>query len=118
MVSGSSRTTDMNLRRALQPSLLRNLVLQTLALSILPLLALAVATIYVSDEVVLERFQAESEVLAAASAKDLEEYVQQNSKSASLIAEIKQTRDALAARDTQAIKALLLPLKSRLGLAI
>ncbi len=108
----------MDLPLLLRPSLLRSLFLRTLAVAVVPLLVLALAILYVSDQVALDRFQEESAIVAASAAKDIAEYVVQTTRNASLISEIQQTREALASRDQQRIKAQLLPLKSRLGLDI
>ena len=108
----------MGPRLLLRPSLLRTLLLQMLALAVMPLVLLSAAFSYVSDRIVLDRFREQSEVISAAAAKDLADFVTQANRSAALIAELQQTRDALASGDQQRIKAELLPLKSRLGFAI
>ena len=106
----------MALRALLRPSLLRSLVAGALGLAIGPLLILALAVSYVADRVVLERFQSESGNLAGEASKDISDRIDQTSRGAVLIAHLAQTREAFVSRDEQAIRVLVLPLKSQLGL--
>jgi diguanylate cyclase (GGDEF)-like protein len=106
------------LRRVLQPSLLRTLLVRSLLVAVVPLVLLGFAVTYVTDQVILQRFQEESELVAKTTGGDVQEFVVQTTRFASLISEIQQTKQALASRDPQVIKAQLLPLKSRLGLEV
>ena len=106
----------MVLKRALQPSLLRTLLVRSLLVAVVPLIVLGAAVSYVADRVILQQFEEESGLVAATAATSIAEFVQTNSHYASLIAEIEQTKTALVSKDPQVIKAQLLPLKSRLGL--
>ena len=108
----------MDPRRVFAPSLLRAILGRTLLVAALPLLILAVAVVYISDRVVLDRFTEESQLVAKTVGDDIHERVVVTTRNASLIAEIQPTREAIASGDAQRIKSLLLPLKSRLGLDV
>ncbi len=106
----------MNLRRILAPSLLRVLLARTLIAAAVPLVVLAIAVIFITDRVILDRFQEESALVSKTVEGDIHERVITVTRNASLIAELQPTRDVISSRDPQRIRALLLPLKSRLGL--
>ena len=100
----------------LAPGLMRTLLVRMLLVALLPLAVIALVVTNLSDRLILERFQQESELLAKQAAKDLGDHVAQTTRYASLIAELQQTRDAFASGDRRQMIAELLPLKSRLQL--
>ncbi len=108
----------MDLLGVLRPSLLRAFLLRTLAAAVIPLAVFGLVVAYVTDQVILQRFQEASEVAGQQAAKDIDEFVRQTTRYARLISEIQQTDIVLASRDPQVIRAYLLPLRSRLGLEI
>ncbi len=105
-------------QRVVGPGLLRLLLGRTLLVGLVPLFLLAAVSLTFSENLVYERFQEESGIVADRLAADLADRVLLASRSARLIAELDATRDVIGSTDVARMRALMLPLKGRLGLDI
>jgi signal transduction histidine kinase/HAMP domain-containing protein len=74
--------------------------------------------IYESDQLILKQFEDESQILADVALKEIDDQAKAALKAAALTAGLKQTRDLTLARDVEGTQAFLLPVKSRLDVAV
>ncbi len=106
------------LQQLFAPSLLRALVGRTVAVAVGALVVLAAVALYESNELVLQQFEDEAEVVAQTAANEIADQSAQNQKAASLIAGLPTTRDLTEEGDHDGLTAFLLPQKSRLNVDI
>ena len=99
----------------LKPGLHRQLLGWTLATSLLPLVLLALVCAHVTEQMLMERFEADAVGRAQAVTMRFRDRVTATTQAARMVAEIQPTRDVLL-ESPQTAARLLLPLKTRLGL--
>lgn len=102
-------------RSVLRPGLHRHLLGWTLLTSLVPLVLLAVVCARVTEQMLMERFEADAVGRAQAVTTRLRDRVTATTQSARMVAEIQPTRDTLSDSERSAAR-LLLSLKTRLGL--
>ncbi|GAC1317910.1 MAG: hypothetical protein NVSMB2_12190 [Chloroflexota bacterium] len=101
----------------LRPGLHRQLLAWTLATSLVPLVLLALVCAQVTEQMLMERFEADAVGRAQAVTMRLRDRVSATTQAARMVAEIQPTRDVLSETPQTAAR-LLLPLKTRLGLDV
>ena len=108
----------MRLRRLLFGSLAGVLLWQTLLISVLPMLFIAIVAVYASNALVRARFAGEATYVASTAANGILDKAAVTSHTAELLAEFPTTRALTEAGDADRLTAFLLPMKSRLGVDI
>lgn len=102
-------------RSVLRPGLHRRLLGWTLVTSLVPLVLLAAVCARVTEQMLMERFEADAVGRAQAVTTRLQDRVTATTQAARMVAEIQPTRDSLSDAP-QTTARLLLPFKTRLGL--
>jgi signal transduction histidine kinase/HAMP domain-containing protein len=100
------------------PSLLRALVGRNVLVSVLALVVVTAVAIYESNQLILKQFEDESQILADVALKEIDDQAQAALKAAALTAGLPTTRELTERRDVEGTQAFLLPVKSRLDVAV
>lgn len=108
----------MRLRRLLFGSLATTLLWQTLLISILPMLAVAMVALYASKALIEARFSADARYVAATAANGILQEADETSQNANLLAEFPTTRALTEEGDSNGLTTFLLPMKTRLGVDV
>ncbi len=103
------------LRRRLFNSLATVLLWQTMLLSVLPMLMIAVIALYASRAVVGGRFGEEGRYVVAAASNAVQQKASDTTNIANLLAVFPSTRSFVTAHDADGLTAFLMPMKSRFG---
>jgi diguanylate cyclase (GGDEF)-like protein len=103
------------LRRLLFGSLATALLGQTLILSIVPMLLVAVAALYTSTALIQSRFEDEDRYVASTAANGILEKATETTHTADLLADFPTTQALAANHDVEQLTTLLIPMKSRFG---
>jgi diguanylate cyclase (GGDEF)-like protein len=111
-------TSVHGLRRRIFDSLATLLLWQTLLLSVLPVLLIAVASLYISSHLIRSRFEQEAGYVSATAAGGLQEKADETTNTANLLAEFPSTGTLIEARNSSALAGFLLPMKSRLNVDV
>ena len=102
------------MQKLFAPSLLRALVGRNVLVSVLSLVVLTAVAIYESNELILNQFGDESEILANVALNEIRDQSEVAQKAAALTAGLPTTRELTERRDVEGIQSFLLPVKSRL----
>jgi diguanylate cyclase (GGDEF)-like protein len=103
------------LRRLLFGSLATALLWQTLILSILPMLLVAIVALYASTALIQARFEDEDRYVASTAANGILEKATETTHTADLLADFPTTQRLVQDHDIEQLTALLVPMKSRFG---
>jgi len=103
------------LRRHLFDSLATVLLWQTLLLSVLPMLLIAVVALYASRAVIEARFKDEAKYVAATANNGVVQKAAETTNIANLLAEFPSTPALAEANDTDGLTSFLIPMKTRFG---
>jgi len=103
------------LRRRLVGSLATVLLWQTLLLSVVPMVLIAVVALYASRAVIQARFVEEAKYVVATAASGVLQEAAETTNIANLLAEFPSTRSLAEASDTNGLTSFLLPMKTRFG---
>jgi len=96
------------------PSLLRALVSRNVLVSVLALVVVVAVAIYESNDLILNQFADESQILAEVALNEIQDQADGATHAAQLVAGLPTTRELTEARDRDALTNFLLPLKARL----
>jgi len=96
------------------PSLLRALVSRNVLVSVLALVVVVAVAIYESNDLIVNQFADESQILAEVALNEIQDQADGATHAAQLVAGLPTTRDLTEARDRDALTNFLLPLKARL----
>src|SRR5438552_9998091 len=96
------------------PSLLRALVSRNVLVSVLALVVVVAVAIYESNDLIVNQFADESQILAEVALNEIQDQADGATHAAQLVAGLPPTRDLTEARDRDALTNFLLPLKARL----
>jgi len=99
-----------------KPSLRRTLLARSFVIGIVPIVIIGALAIGVSQQLLLDRFNDEAEVVANATSTGIADRITLTSRASSVLSALPAIRDLTTAGDTRALRELLIPLKSRLGL--
>ncbi len=100
----------------LRPSLRRTLLARSFVIGILPIVVIGALAITLSQQLLLDRFNDEAGVVAAATSNGIADRITLASRGSAVLSAIPGIRELTAARDARGLRELLIPLKSRLAL--
>ena len=100
----------------LQPSLRRTLLARSFVIGILPIIVIGALAFAVSQQLLLDRFNNEAEVVANATSSGIADRITLASRGSAVLSALPVVRELTVARDSRGLRELLIPLKSRLGL--
>jgi signal transduction histidine kinase len=93
-------------------------MLRTLVISVVPIVLIVALALAQSQRLLQERFNDEAAIVSGATANALANRVLQTSRSGSVLAALSRVRELAIAGDTNGLRELLIPLKSRLALDV
>src|SRR2546428_1131652 len=102
------------MQKIFAPSLLRALVSRNVLVSVLALVVVVAVAIYESNDLILNQFADESQILAEVALNEIQDQADGATHAAQLVAGLPTTRELTEARDRDALTNFLLPLKARL----
>jgi len=100
----------------LRPSLRRTLLARSFIIGILPIIVIGALAFGVSQQLLLDRFNTEAEVVANATSSGIADRITLASRGSAVLSALPALRDLTIAGDARGLRELLIPLKSRLGL--
>jgi len=100
----------------LRPSLRRTLLARSFIIGILPIIVIGALAFGVSQQLLLDRFNTEAEVVANATSSGIADRITLASRGSAVLSALPALRDLTVAGDARGLRELLIPLKSRLGL--
>jgi signal transduction histidine kinase len=103
---------------AFAPSLRRTLLVRSLTIGLVPIVLIAALALAVSQRLLQERFDDEARLVAGATASAIQDRIEQTTRSGAVLAALSSVRELATARDSAALREVIIPLKSRLALDV
>src|SRR5437773_2402987 len=100
----------------LAPSIRRTLVSRTLLIAVVPIVLIGTLAVWLSEDLLQTRFNDEAQIVASATANGIADRITLAQRGSAVLSALPEVRDLTVARDTNGLRELLIPLKSRLAL--
>jgi len=98
------------------PSIRRTLVSRTVLIAVVPIVLIGALAIWLSQDLLQARFNDEAQVVASATANGIADRITLAQRGSAVLSALPEVRELTVARDTNGLRELLIPLKSRLAL--
>src|SRR2546430_3267823 len=106
----------MSIGSLFTPSIRRTLLSRTMLIAIVPIIVIGALAIWLSQDLLQARFNDEAQVVEAATANGIADRITLAQRGSAVLSALPEIRDLTVARDTNGLRELLIPLKSRLAL--
>src|SRR5439155_24754170 len=108
----------MSIGSLLTPSIRRTLLSRTMLIAIVPIILIGTLAIWLSQDLLQARVNDEAQIVAAATANGIADRTTLAQRGSAVLSALPEARDLTIARAPNGLREPLIPLKSRLALAL